>query len=282
MRVGSNERPGLALAVVVGAGAMGMAVARRLGEGHRLLLADRDAAHLERQVAALRAEGHDAHGVPCDVTDPAAVAALAAETGRLGPLRALAHVVGLSPSMADWATIMRVNLVGAALVADAMLPLAGPGSAAIFIASLAAHMGAPPPAVVALLDEPLRPGFLATLEAALGEPATPVLAYRQSKYAVIRLCERRAAAWGAQGARIVSLSPGLIATPMGALEFERQPMKYDLLAATPLQREGTMIEIADAVAFLASDRASFISGIDLRVDGGLAAASWHSPKGQPI
>jgi NAD(P)-dependent dehydrogenase (short-subunit alcohol dehydrogenase family) len=62
---------------------------------------------------------------------------------------------------------------------------------------------------------------------------------------------------------------------MGALEFERQPMKYDLLAATPLGREGTMLEIADAVEFLASDRASFITGTDLLVDGGVAAALRH-------
>jgi NAD(P)-dependent dehydrogenase (short-subunit alcohol dehydrogenase family) len=78
------------------------------------------------------------------------------------------------------------------------------------------------------------------------------------------------------GARIVSLSPGLIATPMGALEFERQPVKYDLLAKTPIRREGTMLEIADTIEFLASDRASFISGIDLLVDGGLTAALSHA------
>ena len=70
----------------------------------------------------------------------------------------------------------------------------------------------------------------------------------------------------------MSLSPGLIATPMGALEFRNRPQKYTLLATTPIKREGTMLEIADAVEFLLSDRASFISGIDLLVDGGLTAA----------
>ena len=76
----------------------------------------------------------------------------------------------------------------------------------------------------------------------------------------------------AEGARIVSLSPGLIATPQGAREFEQRPDKHVLFAKTPLQREGTMVEIADAVEFLLSDRASFITGIDLLVDGGIAAA----------
>jgi NAD(P)-dependent dehydrogenase (short-subunit alcohol dehydrogenase family) len=78
--------------------------------------------------------------------------------------------------------------------------------------------------------------------------------------------------WGDRGARIVSLSPGLIATTMGALEFANSPQKRQLYEQTPLQREGTMVEIADAVEFLTSDRASFISGTDLLVDGGIAAA----------
>ena len=95
-------------------------------------------------------------------------------------------------------------------------------------------------------------------------------AYQLSKAALVRMCRDRAAAWGARGARIVSLSPGLIATPMGALEFAAQPEKRRLLPLTPLGREGTMVEIADAVEFLLSDRASFITGIDLLVDGGIS------------
>jgi NAD(P)-dependent dehydrogenase (short-subunit alcohol dehydrogenase family) len=274
---GSNARPDLPLAVVVGAGGMGMAVARRLGQHYRVLLADRDNRHLERAIATLHHEGHDATGIPCDVGDPGAVAALAARTAELGGPRVLAHVVGLSPSMGDFRALMTVNLVGATLVANAMLPLAAAGTAAIFVASLAGHAPAPDARVTALLDRPLDPGFIDALEAALGEPATPLLAYRLSKWALIRLCERAAPAWGKRRARILSLSPGLIATPMGALEFERQPMKYDLLARTPLEREGTLLEVGDAVEFLASERASFITGTDLLVDGGIAAALRHGP-----
>lgn len=273
--IGTSARPELPLAVVVGAGGMGMAVARRLGERYRLLLIDLDGTRLEQRTAMLREEGHDVRSVICDITERASVAKLTAAVTDHAPLRVLAHVAGLSPSMADWRTIIRVNLLGARNVEAALLPLAAQGTAAIFIASLAGHM--PPPAadLVTLLDEPNGPDFLEQAEALMGGNVTPAQAYQLSKFALIRLCGQRATAWGRRGARIVSLSPGLIATPMGAEEFKRQPTKYDLLAKTPLQREGTMLEIADAVEFLASDRASFITGIDLLVDGGVNATLRH-------
>lgn len=275
--VGTSKRPDLPLAVVVGAGGMGMAAARRLGQSHRLLLADRDAAHLERQAVGLRVEGYDIATCTCDVTSADAVAALAAQASLCGPVRTIAHVVGLSPSMGDFRAIMSVNWIGANLVADAFLPLAGVGTAAIFISSMAGHMRSFP-ALEALLDMPFQADFLVKLEAALEEEATPSLAYLLSKSSLNRMVQRKASDWGARTARIVSLSPGLIATPMGALEFERQPMKYNLLAATPLTREGTMLEIADAIEFLASDKASFISGTDLLVDGGLTGTLPHIQK----
>jgi len=119
----------------------------------------------------------------------------------------------------------------------------------------------------------LAPDFVARVSESVGGGLTPALAYQLSKAALVRMCQQRARAWGARGARIVSLSPGLIATPMGALEFEAQPAKRQLFQLTPLGREGTMVEIADAVEFLISDRASFITGTDLLVDGGVAAAA---------
>jgi NAD(P)-dependent dehydrogenase (short-subunit alcohol dehydrogenase family) len=153
-----------------------------------------------------------------------------------------------------------------------MLPLAGQGTAAIFISSMAGHVVIPGLDITAMLDEPLTPDFIDKLEHKLGDKADPRLAYILSKSALNRMCERQAIAWGRRRARIVSLSPGMIATPMGRESWKHSPQKYDILEKTPLQREGTLIEIADAVEFLASDRASFISGIDLLVDGGATAA----------
>jgi len=115
------------------------------------------------------------------------------------------------------------------------------------------------------------PDLVERVEVALGGSLGSTQAYQLTKAALNRLCVRRAGQWGRRGLRIVSLSPGLIATPMGAREFQN-PQKLELFRQTPLGREGTMVEICDAVEFLLSDRASFISGTDLLVDGGIAAA----------
>lgn len=280
VKTGSSERPDLPLAVVIGAGGMGMAVARRLGNSYRILLVDVDAGRAEERAKAMRDDGYDATAHACDITDAVSVSGLAEAVAAAGRFRVLAHVAGLSPSMGSWDKILRVNLRGAALVEAALLDHAGPGTAAIFISSLAAHGVQPTADVLAALSDPLADDLTARVEAAAGS-VTPQQAYQFSKYQMNRLVERRAAAWGARGARIVSLSPGLIATPMGALEFTRHPMKYDLLARTPLAREGTMLEIAAALEFLASDAASFISGTDLLVDGGIAAALRHSDAAPP-
>lgn len=251
---------------------MALAIARRLGRDHRLLIADRDVARLEEVQALLRSEGLDVAVARCDVTHDRDVLAFARAAHEAGPVRALAHVVGLSPSMADADTILSVNLGGARRIADAFLPVLDHGGCGLFISSMAGHRADTDAAMDAVLDNPELIDIALPLRALLGEDLTPNRAYGLSKAALNRMCRRLATAWGARGLRIVSLSPGLIASPMGALEFQRQPMKQDLLAATPAGREGTMGEVAEAAAFLLSPAAAFISGTDLLIDGGLVAA----------
>lgn len=274
-KIGSSERPDWPLAVVVGAGGLGMAIARRLGQTHRLLLADRDNGHLEVQIARLKEEGHDVVPFRCDVTNSNDVAGLAKHAAGLGSVRTLAYVVGLSPSASDFRSIMSVNLIGAARMAAAFLGIMSPGGCGLFISSSAAHMQSMSEDVCETLDTPLQATFLARLEARLGDEATSAHAYSLAKVALNRMCQREAWPWGAKGLRIVSLSPGLIATPMGALEFTKSPSKHRLLAAVPLERECTMLEIANVAEFLVSDAASFISGTDILVDGGMIATLRH-------
>ncbi|KXF49254.1 hypothetical protein AXA44_25360 [Rhodococcus sp. SC4] len=274
MGTGVSERPDLPIALVIGGGGMGMSTARRLGQSHRIVLASLSADKNPIREAVLREDGIDVTATQCDITDPESVSELGKFVAQQGRLRTLAHVAALSPSVGDWHTLLTVNLIGATHIERMCLELATQSTAAIFVSSLAAHRSDPPTdEIISVLDDPLAPDFFDRLEALVPEKQ-PVQAYRLSKFAINRMCRRRATAWGAKRARIVSMSPGLIATPMGAREFSGQSgkLKLDLLRNTPLEREGTMVETADAIEFLASDRASFITGTDLLVDGGTLSA----------
>jgi NAD(P)-dependent dehydrogenase (short-subunit alcohol dehydrogenase family) len=257
-----------------GAGGMGLACAARMGaSGDAILLTDVDADALRRAERELARAGIEARSFACDLADARCGDAIADALRDGTPLGALVHTAGLSPVMADWRTIVAVDLVGTARVLDAALAFVGPGSAAVCVASMAGHLVPEDPAVAALMADPLRPDLLDALAALPGAPVgTSAGAYAHAKRAVRSLVARSAPAWGARGARIVSLSPGMIETPMGKLEFERQPAMKMLLERTPLRRMGEPGDIAGVVAFLCSPDAAFVTGCDLLVDGGVCAA----------
>jgi NAD(P)-dependent dehydrogenase (short-subunit alcohol dehydrogenase family) len=254
--------------VVIGAGSgMGAAVAKALaGRGRRLLLADRDAGAAARVAAALEGE---VDAVACDITDAAAVVALVQRTGTLG---ALVLTAGLSPHMDDGRRIFSVNLVATDAVVRAFERVLAPGAAAVCFASTAGHLVPADAKIDALLDNPSSPRLLDDL-AALGLVASPGAAYAFSKRGVLRLVQRRAAVWGAAGARLLSLSPGIIDTPMGRLEKANLPVMADMIARSALAREGRAEEVAAVAAFLVSDAASFLTGTDVLVDGGSIATT---------
>jgi NAD(P)-dependent dehydrogenase (short-subunit alcohol dehydrogenase family) len=208
-------------------------------------------------------------GTACDVADPAAVTALAAQVRDLGPLRALAHAAGISPTMGDARRMFEVDLVGTQRLLDAFEPCVVPGSAAVCFASSAAYQVS---AFVdadqeALLRDPLAPGFLERAVAAAGDDSG--FAYALAKVGVIRAAGRAAVRWGPLGGRVCSVSPGLIDTPMGRRELAQQEAMQGMLAAIPIGRLGEPDEVAAVATYLLSDAASFVSGIDVLVDGGM-------------
>jgi NAD(P)-dependent dehydrogenase (short-subunit alcohol dehydrogenase family) len=173
--------------------------------------------------------------------------------------------------MAAWDRIWEVDLRGSALLLDALRPQVGPGTVAICFASMAAELVtvAGDPAIDAVLDEPLAEDLVARV-AALEDPSVrePGSAYAWAKRGVVRLCRREAIAWGPLGGRVCSVSPGIINTEMGQAEMAEEPAMRMMLERTPLGRLGEAIDVARVVAFLASPDAAYVTGIDVRVDGG--------------
>lgn len=282
--VGTSRKP---LAVITGAtGGTGRAVARRLGLRYRLVLSGRSEEAVQRLHEGLEEEGYDvALSTTTDVSSKESVEALAAAAAEVGALGTLVHTAGLSPALADWEPIVTVNLLGTAHVLDAFLPHAVPGSSAITIGSVAAHTFPASPEVDAILDEPYADDLLSRLEPLLrlvDVDKTPysfsVRAYGASKRGTIRLVERGVCDWAERGARILSISPGTIVTPMGRKEMSSNPLAAAVADITPLRRLGMPVDIAAVVDFFASDSASYITGVDLLVDGGIVAARRHPPR----
>ncbi len=208
-------------------------------------------------------------GMACDISDPAAVNDLVEGVRELGSFRALAHAAGVSPTMTDARRVLEVDLVGTALLLDAFEPLVEPGTAAVCFSSSSAYqvalMGIDAE-LQALVSEPRGSTFL---DAAVERLPDSGLAYAWAKRGVIAAAATAAVPWGRRGGRVNSLAPGLIDTPMGRQEAEQQPAMKVMLEKTPLGRLGHADEVAAVVAFLLSDAASFISGIDILVDGGM-------------
>ncbi|OSC36870.1 SDR family oxidoreductase [Mycobacterium decipiens] len=265
---------------VIGVGGMGHAIARRLGCGKTVLLADNNEEALIGVAESLSAAGHHIESSSVDVSSADSVRALAALAASLGNVTQLAHTAGLSPSQASAKAILAVDLLGVALVLQEFGEVIAPGGAGVVIASMASHLLPPLSSEhqYALAHDP--PGELLQLDF-IRRVSEPAFAYPIAKQANLVRVRAASAHWGRRRARVNSISPGIIFTPMGQRELG-SPVgdgMRSMIAASATGRIGTPDDIAAAAAFLLGPDATFITGTDLLVDGGAVAALAAGGKG---
>ena len=258
-----------------GAGGMGTATAAVVGRDHAVVLADVRAERLDAAVATLNDRGISATGVPADVTDPDAVAAVFDTAGGLGELVSVIHTAGVSPSMGDADYVMRTNAVGTVTVGECFHASAPRGAALVNVASMAAYL-LPAEMIpaqhfpVALSDsaafmEKMRPAW-----ESLPEEFRSGVAYGVSKSFVRWYSSAQAERFTAKGLRVLSISPGSTDTEMGRLEENAGAGAMVADAAVP--RWGTPEEMAELLAFCAGDKAGYLTGTDILNDGGVVAS----------
>ncbi|MDT0509770.1 SDR family oxidoreductase [Novosphingobium sp. MMS21-SN21R] len=259
--------PAEGFVVITGAtGGMGRAIAEAFArDGKPMILCDLNADALEALNSSLGAVTHVSL-LAGDVSDPAYRARIVAALGS-SKIATLVHAAGVSPSMADGKRVLAINFTATQALVEALLPFMAPSGVAILIASNSGQILARPfidRAVGKLLRGQI--GLVARLML-----RSPRMAYPLSKRAVQLYVQAMAPAFGKAGARIVSLSPGIINTDMARLERQAGPEMDRMIAVTPLGRPGIAEEIASVVSFLASPAASYITGTDMLVDGGTVA-----------
>jgi NAD(P)-dependent dehydrogenase (short-subunit alcohol dehydrogenase family) len=260
--------------VIIGSGGMGAAIARRIGYGRTLVLADFNQDRLDSFSDVMRGDGYEVVPHIVNVSDRSSVAELARAAASLGPVDGVAHTAGVSPEQAPVSAILAVDLLGTAIVLEEFQSVVAEGGAGVVISSMGGHMGTYPPELEQALantptDELLALQFLSP-QALTNSGAAYSVAKRANQLRV----RAAAPAWGERGARINSISPGIISTPMGQLELAGAggAGMRAMLDASATKRLGTPEDIASATEFLLDPRSSFITGTDLLVDGGVIAA----------
>lgn len=261
--------------VVIGAGGIGLAIARRQGFGKNVLLVDFNEKTLMSAAESMRNSAYAVETHVVDVSSRASVQALASAAAALGRVVQVINTAGLSPNMAPVARVLEVDLYGSAVVFDEFEKVIAQGGAGLIVSSMAAHMmpALPPEQNHALAYTPTDELLALPLLQPDAVPNT-LVAYMLAKRANNLRVQASAMTWGARGARVNSLSPGIIVTPLALHELNSEigDIYRAMVAASPTRRMASPDEVAVAASFLLGPDAGFITGSDLLIDGGVIAA----------
>ncbi len=266
------------LVVVIGPGQIGQAIARRVGAGTHVLLADLRQDNAKAAGEVMRSAGYEVSVATVDVSSRQSVHALVEAAAGLGDVTRLIHAAGVSPTQASPATILQVDLYGTALVLEEFGNVIARGGAGIVIASQSGHRLPP------LTVEQNKALATTPVEELLGLPflhpdevKDSLHAYQLAKRGNSLRVMAEAVRWGKRGARLNTISPGIIITPLANDELNgpRGAGYRRMIEVSAAGRAGTPDEVAALGALLMGPDGAFITGSDFLIDGGVTAAYWY-------
>ncbi|MCC6211551.1 MAG: SDR family oxidoreductase [Burkholderiales bacterium] len=264
--------------VVIGAGGIGQAIARRISSGRHILVANHTQKSADAAAKVLENAGFETTAMQADVSDRAMILAVVAKAKAIGPIRALVQAAGVSPSQAPIEAILKVDLYGTSMLLEEFGKVMAEGGSGVVISS---QSGYRMPALTAEQDALLATApadKLLDLDFVKGVKDT-LHAYQMSKRCNSLRVRGEAVKWAKRGARINSISPGIIVTPLAhdELHGERADFYQAMLKKMPAGRAGTPDEIASLAALIMGPEGGFITGSDFLIDGGATANFYYGP-----
>ncbi len=266
--------------LLTGAGQIGMAIARRMGYGKKIVVGDKCMENAEAVCKIMNEAGFDCVAVEMDLASRKSIQNIIAEVRKYGEIKMLVNAAGVSPSQAPVEAILKVDLYGTAVLLEEVGKVIASGGVGVTISSQSGHRM---PQLTADEDRQLA---TTPVEELLGLPLLQPGNIRDTlhAYQLAKRCnEKRVMAeavnWGRRGARVNSISPGIIVTPLALDEFNgpRGDFYKNMFAKCPAGRPGTADEVANVAELLMSDKGAFITGADFLIDGGATASYFYGP-----
>lgn len=266
--------------LLVGAGQIGMAIARRIGYGMKIVIGDKNKTNADAIAHTMREAGFDTIPLEMDLSSRSSILNMIADAQRYGDITMLINAAGVSPSQASIETILKVDLYGTAVLLEEVGKVIRRGGVGVTISSQSGHRL---PALTPQEDELLATTpteELLSLEILQKANIRDTLhAYQIAKRCNVKRVMAEAVKWGERGARINSISPGIIVTPLAMDEFNgsRGDFYKNMFANCPAGRPGTADEVANVAELLLSEKGTFITGSDFLIDGGATASYFYGP-----